>query len=1258
MEKKVIWFLVLLVSINLAYAECPIIDQHGNENWNCDINENFGDLTAEQLQNLDENKLNQIDPESFNSNPNQLAQLKPDQLNKYNKLNELNKEALMQKGPDGKPVIAKIENLEKLKTNGKLSPASVEALKEAGINVDENSNMEDCKVKEGEKEDNNKLECEGKEYDINSKFSREADGSIIIYGELGDYKSETKFVGDGNIKQNDDGTFETSDGDWEITFKDSNGNENKFNGNGIAKLYGDGSGDFDGKWDLEFTDDAGMGMGSNNKYKVSGEGKFSFTGAKIIAEKGDWTINIKNDFNEYTFKGLGELSHRSDGSFRGIGKWDLTLNGEDFKISSSGDEPEFDVSPYGVHIKTGDITTPDGQIITGAENGFYLSERGEGFLKDIIENNKNPDGTINYDKVRKALSDIMIGGDIGFDVGSTGWKGALFDLLNEEVDNFEKGVPFEQETLPDGNTVDPNDPNIVYGPPGEIAYGELQNIIGQDVLNNLHTSDGIAELEKIIEQKWDEIIKAMENSYPQKDNPELYNPDGTMNLGDLQMKIGGEISALTQMNENELSNEEIDKRMKYHEILWDVTEDKIQEQETLEQEGSEEELNPNTEQPSNIPQQIELNNNQLEQLVLGYDLNTGLSQITYTDEELSSNEESPMTISGSDFLDILSNDYDKNNVEEESSRLGLEVKSIGDLRDILKYEFSLKEGDILVFYFPDKNGNSVKHTYQLNYVPDDSPNYVTTTIASDPLRFNLMILDSIKIDLNTDGVEDLLIKLLSVDTIYSATFEFILLTPNMLLDTVGISTYGYVVDYEDEQGNKIHLGENILLGGALMGTYALELDDRNDLFFERVKNFTVFKNASFAKEAEKVLDKHGNEFLMVEEFEYVYNDDYTTTIRVENASEITVDGETFKQIQDSEIILDSLTGDIIAAKIESAIDNNSLTINYPLDPSKTIYISDLDANEAVVWDSRDVPFAVKVRGSVSVGFIPIAKFESNGLFGMLEIQEYSDHITYRIRNGNLTIDTLDIGFDEYIRTDNFEDWNTIEVYYQSGVRCMNLSPETYYEYKSDIMNESFMVYVPIELDSYKLCLKKDPMHDPKDMFTDPSSNKIGYIDLLENMFYLASSVDYYQPYYDHYELMTVYDGKDLNNKLAFSKSNGFSINNMTIINYYPTLGALSVTKTSHFSIVETFLADNLQRYLKMEYTMNPRVLGKYTSYYHPSVITVKDWTLLQESINDEGGLTKVTVFTKNSELQTEFIENIIVKEAEENFFDKLMKGFT
>jgi len=934
---------------------------------------------------------------------------------------------------------------------------------------------------------------------------------------------------------------------------------------------------------------------------ISGSGTFTMQNNGQIEVDGDepWEITIPDGMgNPVTFQGTGTLSPGGGGTIEGLGDWkmeDPSNPGQFIDMKDSN----FHYTDYGLSIISATI---DGKEV---EDNFRFTDEGKELFMQLVDDpDILTDGEFDPDKILEKY------GDVGFmflaEEGSY-----MHCIVQMALDNAYQAIAdgMSEFELPD-------EPHIL-------------DTTGLDPDESRTLMDDNPQLSQLYELMLND--------------PELLSEDGTFDVDYVMSKAVDEYGVMTPLQIAVLR----------------ATMNNIEYENSV---------------PDDAPDDvyIEDDTGDVYDSDTGYLIHEWDSPSPDTEEDtgdtIEPNTEAPTPDVTSDdtWKNLLDNDGDltaellyygkdsKSPPKISNYNRGLLYYNFEDLGATNTVAFTLKtgkpgdKGDSAEFVIP---GQFETHMATMYGSSIDGGEVVTTLeVASDPITFALKVLEKVFMDFDGNGIDDFAIKLLSIESMLISTFEFTLITPRKLLENEGLSTFGKISEFEDDYGNEITEGENVFISKTISGSHADKLEDMNGAVFEDVDNFTVYADGTVVDKAQMATDAGGNSYQDVSELEYLVRDDITT-VKFTNASQITLDdGAVIEDVTNGELEFDTLTGDLLSVSLESSVDDNTFSIGSP--EGMEIEISDLDKGEAIAWDSRDVEFAIRVRGSVKAGFIPIADFKSNGLFGEIMFEEFEDHIFYRFRNGNLSIPDLDIGYDEFISTNSILGYSTVEVYYDYGVRCQNLTKDAMYEYRHDQRNKSFAVY---SNNQYKFCLRKKSNQNPYDMFDNLLAMDIGYADLVESMYYLSSEVEYLEPYKGHYELKEIYVGQDMSNKMMFSKSsNLFNIENMSVQNYAPEKGALSQIYTGYFNIVETFLFDKLQRYLSVDKNY-PNVVQRYASYYHPSFIIIENRTLMQESINKEGSVTKVTVFSPH--MQDDFVEEVIIKSKEDNFFSKLFGGF-
>jgi len=1000
-----------------------------------------------------------------------------------------------------------------------------------------------------------------------------------------DGTSTTTFDGTGDLREDEEGISGT--GDWAITV-DSGGSTTSLSGSGDFTLGPDGGVSGEGTWD--YSDGA-------NGITASGAGSFSATATGLLEVDGDspWAVTMPDVLgNPVDFIGTGSLNALGN-SIEGSGDWqteDPSNPGQYIDMKDSS----FHVTEYGLAIS---YATIDGQDV---EKSFKFTEEGRQIFQDILADPEIYAGdVVDMEQLYLKLSEKY--GDTIMD---------LVEFADAEEGSYlhcimQMALDSATQDVLDGFDDEPETPPPTGG--GLITFPS----------------------EPFTEDEYNQIVNDHPELYSQfldiiKDNPDLVDGNGMLDMD----KVTEYVNSQTESP--------------YSYDVLKATVDKWNHDTPSYMDPP---VEPTT--PPDYPDYYS------DDYVGGMEDYYGSDPNPEIPGDLTPDDTWANFVDGDDELLLTAPVLDAGLSEPEPKKKnivgGTHTFTFGYGTDeelvvsMLGGE-SVKPNEKLLMGIPEHglhtttfDGNELKFG---EYIASGS-------VASDPIDFALRVLEKLLIDFNSDGIDDLAIKLLSVDSIIMSTFKFTLLTPRKLLDNEGISTYGSISEFQDDFGNELTNGENVFIAKTISGSHADKLEDMNGAAFENVDNFTVYADGSVVDSADSVNDSGGNQYTDVLDFEYLVRDD-VTNVKFEEASQITLeDGSVINDVENAELEYNTTTGDLLSVSIESSVDDNSFSIESP--EGMEIAISELDEGEVIEWDSRDVEFAIRVRGSVKAGFIPIAEFKSNGLFGELTFEEFEDHIFYRFRNGNLSIVDLEVGYDEYISTENIEGFTTAEVYYDYGVRCQNLSKDSMYEYRHDKRNNSFAVR---SLDNYKLCVRKKISQNPYDMFDNPLAQNIGYADLVEDMYFLSSMVEYLEPYKESYILKEIYEGKDIGNKMMFSKaSNMFNIENMSVQNFVPQKGALSTVHSGFFNIVETFISDSLQRYLKI--TDNyPDVVQRYASYYHPSFILIENRTLMQESINKEGSVTKVTVFSPD--MEDNFVEEVIVRTEEDNFFSKLF-GF-
>jgi len=1032
------------------------------------------------------------------------------------------------------------------------------------------------------------LKCGDNNYDLTSEFSMGADGTITT----GEGMNQKTFTGSGDLKE-EDGEISGS-GDWQVNYP-RNINSITLSGSGEFTLGADGTSTGTGNWQMEERDADGNIVSS-----ISGSGTFKTNSFGQIDVSGEtpWKITMPDGMgNPVSFEGTGLLTPGGGGTIEGQGDWKMEDPSNPGQFVDMKDA-DFYYTDHGLAIK---FATVDGEEV---ENSFKFTEDGRKVFTDIAGDSEvMTDGELDPEKILAKY------GDVGFMFLAE--EGSYMHCITQmALDTVIAGVyeedDFAQEIANDPHILDttglnPDDSRTLMDDNPQLS--ELFRLMLNDP--TLMDEDGKYDVDKV-------LAKALEE-FDLMDETEIATLRATMNYleDESSSDVPDDVPDIYHPNYNP-DTEEIDPN-------WEAYDPGVDNETSALEDYH---VGPNTETPGDL--NYETYQNLIDQ--------NYLEGMTFDAKDLDLIVKEPAPTSGFSYIG------------------GTLYYNLGDSEKVVT---TLKTGEVgtmgdkAEFVIPGQFEVHEARTYGSKMVGGEMTTNVE--VASDPIMFTLKMLEKVFIDFDGNGIDDFAMKLLSIDSILVSTFEFSLISPRKLLDNEGLSTYGKISEYDDDYGNEIKDGENIFISKTVSGSHAEELNDMNGATFKDVDNFTVYADGSTVEQASEAIDAGGNSNEDVLDFEYIVNDD-VTTVSFENASQLTVDGVVIENVANGEVEFNSTTGDLLSVSIESTVDDNSFMMETP--KGMEMAISDLDEGEVIEWDSREVEFAIRVRGSVKAGFIPIAEFRSNDAFGELRFEEFSHHIFYRFRNGNLSIVDLEIGYDEYISTDNIEGFSTAEVYYDYGVRCQNLTKDTKYEYRHDIINRSFAINSKSQ---YKLCIRKRATQDPNDMFDNPLASNIGYADLVEDMYYLSSEAEYLQPYSNHYDLKTIYVGKDEGNKMMFSKSsNLFHIENMSVQNYAPEKGTLSLVYSGHFNIVETFLFDNLQRYLKIGENY-PDVVKRYTSYYHPSFIVIENRTLMQESINKEGSVTKVTVFSPD--MEENFVNEMIIKTGEDNFFSKLFGGF-
>jgi len=317
------------------------------------------------------------------------------------------------------------------------------------------------------------------------------------------------------------------------------------------------------------------------------------------------------------------------------------------------------------------------------------------------------------------------------------------------------------------------------------------------------------------------------------------------------------------------------------------------------------------------------------------------------------------------------------------------------------------------------------------------------------------------------------------------------------------------------------------------------------------------------------------------------------TIKTDEASTITILDLELNDILESEL---TIVGNVIVkGNVTSGDENNSFQIHFPTDINLT-----LGENQSAFWDSRIMPFSLKLQGLVRAGFLNLGYFIAYEPEGNLLAWFELDHVDYEINNGLLVIDKISPTLEDMMSCPNNQTCK-INISYNYGFTCGDFPQGGSYQYNHSELDKSFREIS--QKDAYTICTKKYP-----------SQTFIDY-DILNDIPNKATTIFGNMTYerYLEYIMRPVYHGISDNNATMSFSSNLHTIKDLKI----ERKEIRSFTRHGNFEIIE----ENSSRYVKVNRTqIAPKAINNYGTFNYTSTIKITD------RLYQDNGDSHITIF--------------------------------
>lgn len=203
--------------------------------------------------------------------------------------------------------------------------------------------------------------------------------------------------------------------------------------------------------------------------------------------------------------------------------------------------------------------------------------------------------------------------------------------------------------------------------------------------------------------------------------------------------------------------------------------------------------------------------------------------------------------------------------------------------------------------------------------------------------------------------------------------------------------------------------------------------------------------------------------------------------------------------------------------------------------------------------------------------------------------------------------------------------------------CMTIEPVGNYYYSENLIKD-FGINVPIDSETYKLCLRR--------LDGTPFDDYDGLIDFVNKKIELNKIVNYLRYPFENDQLLSllmgmVYEGTDAGNKATMDLDDDFVfINNIFIENNNSNFGLVSYVNNGKYAIYEYNNGIRVKRYGRFNTEIKPDVIRIYNSFFTKEnpLIIFENKILKQQGLNDLGTITSARLICRECQ-QKSYFEN-------------------